>query len=92
MTSLVFQDWLITFNKLIRINNPQRKILLLLDNAGSHSIHGLELRNIVIKFLPPNTTSKLQPPDAGIIANFNSKYHTFYKIFDQRDRQKLNKR
>jgi hypothetical protein len=81
MTSLVFQDWLITFNKLIRINNPQRKILLLLDNAGSHSIHGLELRNIVIKFLPPNTTSKLQPLEAGIIANFKSKYRTHFIRF-----------
>ena len=48
-------------------------VLLFLDNAPVH------LENLVgkpsnIVFLPKNTTSRLQPLDAGIIKNFNVKY------------------
>ena len=49
-------------------------MLLLIDNASSHHIQGLTLKNTVIKFLPPNTTSRLQPLDAGIIKTFKLKY------------------
>jgi hypothetical protein len=74
MTAIIFQEWLKTFDKLIRLQSPHRKVLLLLDNAGSHNINGLELKNIEIKLLPPNSTSKIQPLDAGIIASFKAKY------------------
>jgi hypothetical protein len=88
MTALIFQEWLTTFDKLIRIENPNRKVLLLIDNAGSHSIHGLELKNVVIKFLPPNTTSKLQPLDAGIIRSFKAKYRKRFIRFLIEDLEK----
>lgn len=63
----------------------QRHILLLCDNASSHGIpsipteqiHGLNalrLSNVLIVFLPPNTTSHVQPLDAGIIAAFKQHY------------------
>jgi hypothetical protein len=74
MTITIFRNWLITFDKLIRISNPKRKVLLILDNAGCHKLNGLELKNVEILFLPPNTTTKLQPLDAGIIASFKAKY------------------
>ncbi|CAB5388009.1 unnamed protein product [Rhizophagus irregularis] len=38
----------------------------------------LELTNITIKYLPPNTTSHLQPMDQGIINNFKVKYKQYY--------------
>jgi len=50
-----------------------RKILLLLDNAPSH-IHSIELVYVQIEMLPPNTTSHIQPLDAGIIKNFKLQY------------------
>jgi hypothetical protein len=81
MTAQTFQEWLQTFDKIIRLSSPERRVLLLLDNAGSHSLHGIELKNVEIKFLPPNTTSKLQPLDAGIIACFKRKYRRHFQRF-----------
>jgi hypothetical protein len=49
-----------------------RKVLLLIDNAPSHKWHTDDFPNLEIVALPPNTTSKLQPLDAGIIASFKS--------------------
>ncbi|GBL85208.1 Tigger transposable element-derived protein 6 [Araneus ventricosus] len=64
MTSSIFEEWLVNFNKKMR--NQARKVLLVLDNATCHA-HGAQLRNVKLLFLPPNTTSKLQPLDHGVI-------------------------
>ena len=52
----------------MRIGN--RKILLLVDNAPTHNLLDIELTNVTIHYLPPNTTAYLQPLDAGIIHSF----------------------
>jgi len=55
----------------------RRKIVLLLDNAPVHLILDEtkeKLDSIVVKFLPPNTTTALQPCDAGIIHSFKCQY------------------
>lgn len=70
MTASVMEEWLIDFNgRMVRQN---RKICLLLDNATSHP--HLDLTNIKLIFLPPNTTSSLQPLDQGIIHCFKMHY------------------
>jgi len=69
MTRDIMTQWLTKLNKLMR---QKRKILLFMDNASSHPQK--EFSNIVIIFLPPNTTSLSQPLDQGIIQNVKVKY------------------
>jgi hypothetical protein len=71
MTGIIFQEWLQNFNIAMKLH--QRHVLLLLDNAGSHTEPPC-LSNVTVKFLPPNTTSHLQPMDGGIIQNFKVYY------------------
>ena len=49
-----------------------------MDNAPSHIVADLELTNITVQALPPNTTSKVQPMDAGIIAAFKRHYRRLH--------------
>ena len=51
--------------------------VLLYDNAGGHNLpvsFMSKLTNVTMQSLPPNTTSVLQPCDAGIIAAFKVRY------------------
>ena len=52
-----------------------RNVILFLDNAPCQppDLEG-KFSNIKVCFLPKNTTSRLQPLDAGIIQNFKVKY------------------
>ena len=67
------------------------RFLLFLDNAPSYpeTLQG-NLKNIKLVFLPKNTTSQLQPCDAGIIRNFKVKYrkqllkHLISRIDDEK--------
>ena len=55
----------------MRKNN--RKIFLFLNNAPCHVINH-DLLNIKLVFVPPNTTSKCQPLDHGVIHLFKCYY------------------
>ncbi|XP_037931688.1 CENP-B homolog protein 2-like [Teleopsis dalmanni] len=57
----------------MRVQN--REIVLFLDNATSHP-RELNLTNINIVFLPPNTTTAIQPLDQEVIQNFKIFYRT----------------
>ena len=70
MTRDIFVAWLKSLNNKFRRQN--RKILLFVDNCSAHP--DIQLSNIKLKFLPPNTTSKLQPCDAGIIQTLKANY------------------
>ncbi|KAK3090197.1 hypothetical protein FSP39_009953 [Pinctada imbricata] len=70
MTDALFTEWLQELNKGMKRKN--RKIVLFIDNATSHG--HLTLSHVTLKFLPANTTSKLQPLDLGIIRAFKARY------------------
>ena len=70
MTTIMFKEWLERLNG--RMTLQSRNILLVVDDCGAHP--AVHLSNVEIVFLPPNTTSRLQPCDAGIIANVKALY------------------
>ncbi|KAF0693897.1 Aste57867_15171 [Aphanomyces stellatus] len=73
MNADIFNSYLKTLDA--KMVEEDRKILLLVDNAPPHLLKDdTLLRNVKLKMLPKNTTTYLQPQDAGIIAAFKSKY------------------
>lgn len=90
MLSGLWYEFLRTLNEEMRI--ARRNIALLSDNCPSHphpnsppeNYEGPSppsLTNITLIYLPPNTTSHLQPLDQGIIASFKSAYRRQYANF-----------
>ncbi|GFU95024.1 tigger transposable element-derived protein 1 [Trichonephila clavipes] len=77
MTTAIFTEW---FNNCfvpeveayMKEKSLDFKVLLIVDNAASHL--QLEHPNVQLVFLPPNTTSLIQPLDQGIIATFKKYY------------------
>ncbi|OQS01811.1 tigger transposable element-derived protein 6-like, partial [Thraustotheca clavata] len=72
MTKTIFKEWICGLNEAMKTEG--RGLLLLIDNASSHKVEEFQLSNIYITFLPPNTTSALQPLDAGILAAAKNAY------------------
>ena len=84
MTSSLFQDWFNSaFVPSVRCHLRERlreeKALLLLDNCRAHPPANM-LRSadgkFCVMFMPPNTTSIIQPLDQGIISSFKRHYRT----------------
>ena len=71
MTMDIFASYVLKVNN--KMKRLGRKILLLLDNAGSHNKLP-SFSNVNIQFLPKNTTSVLQPMDQGIIRSLKCHY------------------
>ena len=78
MLSTLFQEWLQDFDYLVGQKYGGQRVLLLLDNCSSHKLDNLVLSCVDVYFLPPNTTSKLQPLDAGIIMAFKKHYRRYH--------------
>ncbi|XP_030050848.1 tigger transposable element-derived protein 4-like [Microcaecilia unicolor] len=71
MTGNLWKQWLKDLNT--RMRAQKRPILLLCDNSAAHNAPA-RLSHVKLVFLPPNTTSLIQPLDQGIIANFKAHY------------------
>ena len=78
MTTPLFTEWLTRLD--MSMKKGKRHILLFLDNAPVHVRawkdldNGKKLSHITLCFLPKNTTSKLQPADAGWIQGIKLNY------------------
>ncbi len=73
MTGEIFLDYCLKLN--VEMIKKKRSILIFIDNCKAHPVN-LSFLNIKIIFLPANTTSVLQPMDAGIIKCFKGYYRT----------------
>lgn len=80
VTGALFQDWFTqhfvpAVKKYCCAKNMAFKALLILDNAPGHP-HLLQdlCPEIQVIFLPPNTTSEIQPMDQTVIATFKRYY------------------
>ncbi|XP_070610302.1 tigger transposable element-derived protein 1-like [Erythrolamprus reginae] len=94
VTRQFFVDWVNlvcgpTVKKYLLSNKLPLRALLLLDNAPGHPPALQEdilqeFQFVKVFFLPPNTTSILQPMDQQVIANFKRLYtkHLFHQCFD----------
>ena len=71
MTSELFEKWLRDWDR--DLLKKKKKILLLVDNCPAHP-NVTDLTSITLAFLPPNTTSVLQPMDQGIIRSLKTNF------------------
>ena len=72
MTSTIFEEWIRKWDE--KLKRKERKIALFVDNCSAHPPHISSLDCIELVFLPPNTTSEIQPCDQGIIKTFKTYY------------------
>ncbi|CAF0833929.1 unnamed protein product [Brachionus calyciflorus] len=71
MTGEIFWEFVDRFNK---FNIEQKRFsFLFVDNCAAHPTD-FNFSNVKVAFLPPNTTSVLQPMDAGVIKCFKGHY------------------
>lgn len=93
MTKAIFEDWFknhfcTEVKKYLRDNNLSNKALLILDNAPGHPTNLSELsEDVMIEYLPKNTTALIQPMDQGAIATFKAYYlrRTFQQLISETD-------
>ena len=71
MTGELFTKWVVKFDK--KCQRQRRKVALIIDNCPAHpKIKGLQA--VILHFLPPNTTSRTQPMDQGVIRTLKHHY------------------
>jgi len=79
MTGPICLEWLAAFAR--HTYQPGRRVLLLWDNHSAHEIAtkalqqgSIHYNHVEIMFLPPNSTSRYQPLDQGIISALKVHY------------------
>lgn len=73
MNSELFTKWIKKLDGQFQKQN--RQVLMIVDNCPAHPVV-CSLKAIKVAFLPPYTTSELQPCDMGIIKNLKVKYRS----------------
>ena len=73
MSGELFEDWVHELDRKFAVS--KRKIVLIINNCTAHP-HIENLKWVELIFLPPNTTSHIQPMDHGIIRALKAKYRS----------------
>jgi len=73
MDSMLFEEWVRELDS--QLVKENRKVALIVDNCTANPEIG-GLKAIYLFFLPPNTTSVLQPMDQGVIRSLQARYRT----------------
>ena len=68
---MLFEEWVRELDR--KFASEGRNVALVIDNCPAHP-HIEELKAIKLFLLPPNTTSKTQPMDQGVIHSLKAKY------------------
>ena len=71
MNSEIFEEWVRKLDRKFRADD--RNIALIIDNCPAYPYIS-NLTNVQLVFLPPNTTSILQPMDQGVIRSLKAHY------------------
>ena len=71
MDSVLFEEWIREMDT--KFTKEKKKVALIIDNCPAHPTID-NLKSIELIFLPPNTTSKLQPMDQGVIRSLKAYY------------------
>lgn len=85
MTKILFFEWMERFARYIS-RTEIKKLLLLINNCAAIGAVDLlpVLNNIVVHFLTPNTTSRLQPLHAGIVVQVKENFgrRSVFRVFE----------
>lgn len=71
ITQSLFEDYLRRLDRMFE--RQKRQVVIFVDNCGAHGAVN-NLQAVRLEFLPPNTTSVLQPMDQGVIKNLKVHY------------------
>ena len=86
MTGAIMREYLFWFEGWARKHHSGKKVLLLMDNFSGHTAAVEQLKEeqsiifdtFQVAWLPPNTTSRYQPCDQGIISTFKSLFRRYW--------------
>ena len=71
MDNILFEEWIQEIDT--KFTKEKKKVALIIDNCPEHpTIDNLKFIELI--FLPPNTTSKLQPMGQGVIRSLKAYY------------------
>jgi hypothetical protein len=95
LTRDIFQQWFISsfcpaVQRYCEENDLEPREMLVFDNAPDHPENLDTLRSLLpvkVMFLPPNTTSLIQPMDQNVISNLKLSYlrRTFQELVEETD-------
>ncbi|CAL4065114.1 unnamed protein product [Meganyctiphanes norvegica] len=78
MTGSLYWKWFLScfIPEMEKRHGEDFYVLLLVDNCAAHpEVVGTLDPRVIMMFLPPNTTSLIQPMDQGVIRNLKLKFH-----------------